>query len=205
MRMRFGYLIRAAAAALLLQPAAAPAQTVKIGVLNTLSGPFATLGDMIDKGYRLYMKTNGDNLPPGVRIELVVRDTGGPNPDKARQLAQEMIVRDRVQLLTGEVFSPNAFAVAPLTQEAKLPFFIMNAGTSVIVNRSPYLARFSFTLWQSSYPLGAWASRRYKTAYIAVSDFGPGHDSEAAFEEALTEGGRRVVGRVRMPLANPDF
>ena len=203
--MQFLHLIGAVAAAMLLHAAPAAGQTIKIGVLNTHSGPFATLGDMIDKGYRLYMKVNADKLPPGVRIELVVRDTGGPNPDKAKQLAQEMIVRDRIQILTGEVFTPNALAVAPLTQEAKLPFFIMNAGASVIVTRSPYIARFSFTLWQSSYPLGAWASRKYRTAYIAVSDFAPGHDSEAAFEKAFVEGGGRIVGKVRMPVANPDF
>jgi branched-chain amino acid transport system substrate-binding protein len=203
--MRLRHLVGAVTTAALLQAVPAAGQTIKIGVLNTLSGPFATLGDLIEKGYKLYMKHNADKLPPGVRIELVVRDTGGPNPDKAKQLAQEMIVRDKIQILTGEVFTPNALAVAPLTQEAKLPFFIMNAGTSVIVNRSPYIARFSFTLWQSSYPLGAWASRKFKTAYIAVSDFGPGHDSEAAFEKAFTEGGGRIVGKVRMPVANPDF
>ena len=189
----------------MLLAAAAPAQTIKVGVINPYSGPFATLGDLIDKGFRLYMKHNADKLPPGVKIELVVRDSGGPNPDKAKQLAQELIVRDRIQLLTGVVFTPNALAIAPLTVEAKLPFFIMNAGTSVITERSPYIARFSFTLWQSSYPLGAWASRRYKRAYIAVSDFAPGHDSEAAFERGFTEGGGKIVGKVRIPLANPDF
>jgi len=190
-----------------LAPASAPvaAQTIKIGVINTYSGPFATLGDLIDKGIKLYMKQNADKLPPGVKIELVIRDAGGPNPDKAKQLAQELIVRDRIQILTGVVFTPNAMAIAPLTQEAKLPFFIMNAGTSVITERSPYIARFSFTLWQSTYPLGAWASRKYKNAYIAVSDFAPGHDSEAGFERGFTEGGGKIVGKVRMPVANPDF
>lgn len=189
----------------LLLAAAAPAQTIKIGVINSYSGPFATLGDLIDKGFKLYMKQNADKLPPGVKIELVIRDDGGPNPDKAKQLAQELIVRDRIQILTGVVFTPNAMAIAPLTQEAKLPFFIMNAGTSVITERSPYIARFSFTLWQSTYPLGAWASRKYKRAYIAVSDFAPGHDSEAGFEKGFTEGGGKIVGRVRIPVANPDF
>jgi len=189
----------------LLAAAAAPAQTIKIGVINSFSGPFATLGDLMDKGMKLYMKQNADKLPPGVKVELIIRDDGGPNPDKAKQLAQELIVRDKVQFLTGVVFTPNAMAIAPLTQEAKVPFFIGNAGTSVITERSPYIARFSFTLWQSSYPLGAWASRRYKTAYIAVSDFAPGHDSEAAFERAFTEGGGKIVGKVRIPLANPDF
>jgi branched-chain amino acid transport system substrate-binding protein len=204
MRIKHFIGILVSGAALLLA-AAAPAQTIKIGVINSYSGPFATLGDLMDKGMKLYMKQNADKLPPGVKIELVIRDDGGPNPDKAKQLAQELIVRDKVQFLTGVVFTPNALAIAPLTQEAKVPFFIGNAGTSVITERSPYIARFSFTLWQSSYPLGAWASRKYKRAYIAVSDFGPGHDSEAAFERAFTEGGGRIVGKVRIPLANPDF
>ena len=195
----------AVAAGFALAAAQAPAQTIKIGVINVYSGPFATLGDLIDKGFKLYMKQNADKLPPGVKIELVVRDAGGPNPDKAKQLAQELIVRDKIQILTGVVFTPNALAIAPLTQEAKLPFFIMNAGTSVITERSPYIARFSFTLWQSTYPLGAWASRKYKRAYIAVSDFAPGHDSEAGFEKGFTEGGGKIVGKVRIPLANPDF
>ena len=197
--------VLAAATGIALAAAPAPAQTIKVGVINSYSGPFATLGDLIDKGFKLYMKQNANQLPPGVKIELVIRDDGGPNPDKAKQLAQELIVRDKIQILTGVVFTPNALAIAPLTQEAKLPFFIMNAGTSVITERSPYIARFSFTLWQSSYPLGAWASRKYKRAYIAVSDFAPGHDSEAGFEKGFTEGGGRIVGKVRIPLANPDF
>jgi branched-chain amino acid transport system substrate-binding protein len=183
----------------------ASAQTVRLGFLNTYSGPFASLGEYVDKGARLYMKLNADKLPPGVKIDLVVRDAGGPNPDKAKQLAQEMIVRDRIQILTGLVFTPNAFAIAPLVSEAKIPTAIMNAGTSAITTRSPYIARFSFTLWQSSYPFGQWAAKKYKRAYILVSDFGAGHDSEQAFEKGFTEGGGQIVGKVRMPMQNPDF
>jgi len=196
----------AAAAVLAVGASPATAQTVvRVGVINTYSGPFATLGDLIDKSFKLYTKLNADKLPPGVKVELILRDAGGPNPDKAKQLAQELIVRDKIQILTGVVFTPNAMAIAPLVTEAKVPFAIMNAGASVITTRSPYIARFSFTLWQSSYPLGQWAAKKYKTAYIAVSDFAPGHDCEAAFEKGFTDAGGKIVGRVRIPLANPDF
>jgi branched-chain amino acid transport system substrate-binding protein len=116
-----------------------------------------------------------------------------------------MVVRDKIQILTGLVFTPNALAIAPLATEAKLPTAIMNAGASVITTRSPYLARFSFTLWQSSYPLGQWAAKKYKSAYILVSDFGAGHDSEAAFEKGFSDGGGQIVAKVRMPLQSPDF
>lgn len=185
--------------------APAAAQTVRVGFLGVYSGAFAPLGEYIDKGAKLYMKNNADKLPPGVKIELVVRDAGGPNPDKAKQLVQEMVVRDKIQILTGLVFTPNALAIAPLATEAKLPTAIMNAGASVITTRSPYLARFSFTLWQSSYPLGQWAAKKYKSAYILVSDFGAGHDSEAAFEKGFSDGGGQIVAKVRMPLQGPDF
>ena len=94
--------------------ATAWAQTIKIGVINTYSGPNASLGDSIDKGIKLYMKLNEKRLPPGVKIEIITRDDGGANPDKAKQLAQELIVRDRVQIITGLIWTPNAAAIAPL-------------------------------------------------------------------------------------------
>lgn len=197
--------IALAAAVFALGAVSAFAQTVKVGVVNTYSGPTATLGEYIDKGIKLYTKLNADKLPAGVKVELIIRDDGGPNPDKAKQLAQELIVRDKVQILTGVVWTPNAIAIAPLTREAKVPFVIMNAGGSVITTMSPYIARTSFTLWQSAYPLGQWAAKKYKRAYIAVSDFTPGHDSEEAFEKGFVAGGGQISGKVRMPLANPDF
>jgi branched-chain amino acid transport system substrate-binding protein len=86
-----------------------------------------------------------------------------------------------------------------------VPFVIMNAGTSVITTRSPYIIRASFTLWQASYPLGQWAAKKFKTAYTLVSDFGPGHDSEEAFIKGFTEGGGKMLGSVRVPLQNPDW
>jgi len=190
---------------LLSAAALASAQTVRIGVVNTFTGPAASFGDMTDKAMKLYLKLHEKELPPGVKIELIVRDDGGPNPDKAKQLAQELIVRDKVQLLAGVAFTPNALAIAPLTAEAKIPLVITNAGTSVITTRSPYIVRVSFTLWQSVYPLGQWAAKRFKTAYTLVSDYAPAHDAEAAFMLGFKAGGGQVVGSVRVPLQNPDF
>src|SRR5437763_2766312 len=170
-----------AIAALALLSVSALAQTVKIGVILPYSGPFAQAGDELDKGLRLYIKEHEKDLPPGVKIELVVRDSTGPNPDVAKRLAQELITRDHIQLLTGMLASPNAAAIAPLTAEAKVPMVIMNAAGVNIPRLSPYIVRVSFTLWQISLPMGQWAAKNgYKKAYVAVSDFIPGHDAEAA-------------------------
>ena len=181
------------------------AQTIKIGFITSYSGLNGNLGPYMERAVRLYIKQHQKELPPGVKIELITRDDTGPNPDKAKQLAQELIVRERVHMLAGVIFTPNALAIAPLATEAKVPFVIMNAGTSVISTRSPYIARTSFTLWQSSFPLGQWASKKFKTAYTLVSDFGPGHDAETAFSMAFKEGGGKVLDSVRVPLQNPDF
>ena len=195
----------AAFAALALAASAASAQTIKIGFITSSSGLNGNLGPYMERAVRLYIKEHLKDLPPGVKIELITRDDTGPNPDKAKQLAQELIVREHVNLLAGVIFTPNALAIAPLASEAKVPFVIMNAGTSVITTKSPYVARTSFTLWQSSYPLGEWAAKKFKTAYSLVSDFGPGWDSEEAFAKGFEAGGGKLLGKVRVPLQNPDW
>jgi branched-chain amino acid transport system substrate-binding protein len=205
MKLRTTCKAGAALLALALSATSASAETIKIGSILSLSGPNATLGENMDKGIKLYMKLHEKDLPKDVNVEVVTRDDGGPNPDKAKQLAQELIVRDKVQILAGMTFTPNAMSSAPLVTEAKVPMVIMNAGTSVITTMSPYIVRTSFTLWQSSLPMGTWAAKNFKTAYTAVSDFGPGHDAETAFTKGFTDGGGKIVGSVRMPLANPDF
>jgi len=181
------------------------AQTVKVGFLTTYSGPGAAQGDQLDKGAKLYLKLHRSKLPRGVKIDLIARDDTGPNPDVAKRITQELIVRDKVQLLTGFVWTPNAAAIAPLTAEAKVPYTSMNAAGVSIVNLSPYMSRVSFTLWQSVYPLGQWAAKKFKRAYIAVSDFAPGHEAQEAFTKGFTDGGGEIIDAVRIPLANPDF
>jgi branched-chain amino acid transport system substrate-binding protein len=197
--------IAAMAVAVLSCPGAF-AQTVRLGIVDTYSGPFAAVGELLDRGIRLYVKQHEKDLPPGVKLEIIRRDDTGPNPEVAKRMAQELITREHVQLLAGAVYTPNALAIAPLVSEAKVPFVVMNAGTAVITTKSPYIARTSFTMWQSSYPLGEWAARNgISKVYTAVSDYGPGIDAEAAFTKGFTAAGGQIVGSVHMPLANPDY
>jgi branched-chain amino acid transport system substrate-binding protein len=181
-------------------------QTVKLGIVDTYSGPFAAVGELLDRGIRLYVKQHEKDLPPGVKLEIIRRDDTGPNPEVAKRMAQELITRDHVQLLAGTVYTPNALAIAPLATEAKVPFVIMNAGTAMITTKSPYIARTSFTMWQSSYPLGQWAAKNgIRKVFTSVTDYGPGIDAEAAFTKGFTDAGGQIVGSVHMPLANPDY
>jgi branched-chain amino acid transport system substrate-binding protein len=181
------------------------AQTVKIGIILTYSGPDSQPSEEIDKAIRLYVKQHDKDLPPGVKIEFIRRDDQGNNPEVAKRLGQELITRDHVQMLTGIFWSPNAFALAQVATEAKMPVVIMNAATSSITRASPYFVRFSWTIWQKSYPLGTWAAQHgAKTGYTVVSDYAPGHDAQAAFTRSFTDAGGKIVGAVAVPVVNPD-
>jgi branched-chain amino acid transport system substrate-binding protein len=144
-------------------------------------------------------------LPAGVTLDFIIRDDGGPNPDKAKQLAQELIVRDKVQLLAGAGFTPNAIAIAPLATQSKTPFLVLNAGASVVTTKSPYITRFSFTMAQSASPLGTWAAKKYKSVYTLVADYGPGVDVETAFSDSYKAAGGTIAGSVRVPPMTLEF
>jgi branched-chain amino acid transport system substrate-binding protein len=179
--------------------------TVKIGVILPYSGQFADTATQIDNGIKLYMKQHGDSVG-GKKIEVIRKDVGGIAPDVAKRLAQELVVRDKVDILAGFVLTPNALAACAVSEEAKTMMVIMNAATSIITTKSPYCVRTSLTLPMVTESLGTWAAKNgIKKAYTMVSDYGPGHDSEGGFHRAFKAAGGEIVGSVRMPVANPDF
>src|SRR4029450_9005789 len=169
-------------------------------------GQFADTSAQIDNGIKLYMKQHGDKVA-GKKIEIIRKDTGGPNPDVAKRLAQELIVRDKADILTGFALTPEALGAASVADEAKKLMVVMNAATAVITEKSPYIARVSLTLPMIGETLGTWAVKKggVKKVYTMVTDYGPGLDAEAAFQRAFKAAGGEVVGSVRMPIANPDF
>ncbi|HYA60270.1 MAG TPA: ABC transporter substrate-binding protein, partial [Burkholderiaceae bacterium] len=185
--------------------ASAAGDTIKVGVLAEMSGTFASFGQQITTGAKAFMKRNGDTVA-GKKVELIIRDTTGPAPDVAKRLAQELIVQDDVDFIVGFGLTPNALAVAPIVTEAKKPTIIMNAATSIITTKSPYIARVSFTLAQVTEPMAHWAYKDgLRKVYTAVADYGPGNDAEVTFKNAFTKLGGEIVGSVRIPLKNPEF
>ncbi|HEX7007785.1 MAG TPA: ABC transporter substrate-binding protein, partial [Alphaproteobacteria bacterium] len=166
--------------AALLASGALSAKEVKVGVILPYSGGSAQLGEQIDRGMMLYYNEHKDELKPHT-ITLIKRDVKGPNADNAKVLVQELATRERVQILTGFVYSPNIMAPAPLITEAKIPTIIMNAGTAHIPSLSPYYARVSFSMWHAGYTMGKYAAEKlgYKTAAVGYTDYPPGKDSLA--------------------------
>jgi branched-chain amino acid transport system substrate-binding protein len=191
------------AACLAAVPAAAQ-EPIKIGMVLEMSGGFADFGMQMMNGARAYIKVHGDTVA-GRKVQLIVKDTTGV-PDVAKRVAQELVTNDKVDFLAGFGLTPSALAVASLATEAKKPMIVMNAATSIITTRSPYIARVSFTLPQVTAPLATWAIRNGITrAYTLVADYGPGIDAETQFKKTFTASGGQIVGDVRTPMRNPEF
>ncbi|MDI1344856.1 MAG: ABC transporter substrate-binding protein [Pseudolabrys sp.] len=178
---------------------------VKIGLILEYSGQFADTAAQMDNGIKLYIKQHGDTSG-GRKIEIIRKDVGGPAPDVARRLAQELIVRDGADIIAGFSLTPNALGAAEISAQAQKFMVVMNAATSIITTKSPYMVRVSLTLPQNCEPLGAWAFKSgVRKVYTMVSDYGPGLDAEAAFQRGFKDAGGEIIGGVRMPVANPDF
>ena len=184
-------------------PSAHAQETIKIGLVQSMTGGLAAVGKQVVAGARLYMQENGDTIA-GKKIQLIIKDDTTV-PDVARRLAQELIVNEKVHVL-GVGITPVAMAIAPLASEAKIPTVIMVSGTSIVVDRSPMFVRTSFTLGQQSSVMGVWAAKNsIKKVAIVQSDWAPGAEATAVFTDSFTKAGGQVTETLKVPLANPDF
>lgn len=180
-------------------------EPVRIGFIGEMSGPFADFGMQMLTGIKTYMQKHGDTVQ-GRKVEILVRDVGGPNPELSRRLAQELLVRDKVHFLAGFGFSPNALSAAAVADQAKRPMVVMNAAATQIPARSPYVVRTSMTTAHTAAGTAVWALQNgVRKAYSIVIDYAPGHDAETAFVETFKAGGGEIVGTVRVPLNSVEF
>lgn len=181
------------------------AEPLKVGLIVPMSGPFASTGRQVDAAVKLFMQQNG-NTVAGRQIQVILKDDGGVAPDVTKRLAQELVAREKVQVLAGFGLTPLAFAAAPVATQAKVPMIVMNAATSVIPQRSPYIVRSGFTLAQVTAPMAQWAAKnKIKSVVTFVSDYGPGIDAEKVFVKDFTKAGGKIVASLRAPLRNPDY
>jgi branched-chain amino acid transport system substrate-binding protein len=200
--------VLAAVAALAVSATAVAEESVKIGLILPMSGPFASTGKEIEAAVRVYQKTHGDSVA-GRKVEVILKDDGGVQPDQTKRLAQELVTKDHVQVIAGFGLTPLALAAAPIATQAKVPMVVMAAATSIIPTKSPYIVRTGFTLPQVTAPLADWAiahkELKIKSVVTMVSDYGPGIDAEKTFVSRFTAGGGKIVDSLRAPLQNPDF
>jgi branched-chain amino acid transport system substrate-binding protein len=200
----------AVTAATLLMGGTASADVVKVGIIVSFTGPFAIWGTQFQHSIDAYQALYGKSVkgPDGKEheIEFVYRDAASGGPDKAKQLAEELILREKVKFLAGFELSPHAMAVGDIATQAKIPVVIMNAATARITRGSPYYVRVSFTIPQSTLPMVDWAMKHgSKKIYTIVSDYAPGYDAEEYMIKGVKAGGGEIVGSARTPITETNF
>jgi branched-chain amino acid transport system substrate-binding protein len=199
-----------AVALMLLGATAASADVVKVGLIVSYSGAFAMWGTQFQQAVEAYQTANGKTVkgPDGKEheIQFLYRDAASAGPDKAKQLAEELVLRDKVKFLAGFELSPHAMAVAETAGQAKVPVIIMNAATASITRGSPYYVRVSFTIPQLAVPAAQWAAKNnFKKLYTIISDYAPGYDAEAYVHKEFKAAGGQIVGSARTPLRETNF
>jgi branched-chain amino acid transport system substrate-binding protein len=183
----------------------AAAETIKIGIIAPMSGTFAYIGRDWKRAMDAYQKIHGDS-PGGNKIEFVFRDLPDLNPPKAKALAQELVVRDKVQYLGGLFYTPDAAAIAEISEQAKVPTVVFNAALWSLLGKSQYLVRTSYTQPQLTVPMARYAlEQNVKRVSTIVADYATGVDTETVFTKAFAAGGGTVVDKIRVPMNTMDF
>lgn len=176
-------LIALALAAAVFTPAAAQAENVKIGMITTLSGGGSSLGIDIRDGFELAVKQGGGKLG-GHAVEMMVEDDAR-KPDKAKQIADKFLKRDKVDILTGLVWSNLALAVVPSAVKGGVFYVSPNAGPSQLAGRLCHENYFNVA-WQNDNlheAMGAFVSDQgLKNAYILAPNYPAGKDALTGFK-----------------------
>jgi branched-chain amino acid transport system substrate-binding protein len=156
-------------------------EKIKVGIISDFTGPFAVVGVRLKQGMEIYLAEHGTRVG-GREVELVYRDVGNGSPTVAKQIAEELIVRDRVALLAGFSVTPEVSAVASVITEAKVPAVIMVPSTPALMKMSPLFraGRQQRRLQRCALPPVV-AQNRKRRAYIVVADFAPGHQVQETF------------------------
>ena len=203
--MKTSFIVRCLTSVLLFCSSLAWAEeSFKIGLILPMTGQSASTGKQIEAAARLYMAQNGSAVA-GRKVELIIKDDGGV-PDATKRIAQELVVNDKVGVLSGFGLTPLALATAPIATQSKTPMVVMSAATSSITEASPFIVRTSFTLPQCAVAMGDWAPKNgLKRVVTLVSDYGPGIDAERYFKERMQLNSAQVIESLRVPLRNPDF
>jgi len=170
---------------LLIASPAFAQEVIKIGLPMPLTGVLAAVGRQAVAGVRLYIAQHGD-IVAGRKIQLIVKDdTSVPNVSK--RIVQEMITNDKIAIIGGGL-TPNVLAIAPLVTESKTATVVMVSSTSIVIEKSPYFVRTSWTHGQQASVLANWAAENgAKKVTIISSDWAPGTEASGVFTEFFTK------------------
>ena len=179
---------------------------LKVGFMLPATGTFAALGDMIEKGFKLYVEEQGGKL--GGRTLQYYKVDDESEPSKATDNVNKLIKRDQVDVIVGTVHSGVALAMARAAKDSNTLLLVPNAGADAITGPmcAPNIFRTSFSNWQPGYATGVIAAQKgYKRAMTITWNYAAGSETVKGFSEAFEKGGGKVVKDLNLPFPNVEF
>jgi branched-chain amino acid transport system substrate-binding protein len=197
-----------AAAALTRFPAPAIAQAApfKLGLLTVKTGPLAQGGIQMEQGVLTYLKEKNYTLG-GRKVDFVSADTGG-NPAGAKTKAQELVERDKVDVILGPLAAFELYAINEYVQQQKMPTLSLAAADNLTQRTpNPFLLRASATSSQAMHPMGHYAATELKLKKVVciVEDFAFGYEQMGGFQAAFEKDGGCVTKKLWPPIVTPDY
>src|SRR5262252_2424558 len=187
-------------------PSIAQAAPIKIGLLTVKTGPLAAGGIHAEEGITTFLKDKNFTLA-GRKVDLVVADTGG-NPAGAKNKAQELVEREKVNVVLGPFAAFELLATLDYLNQAKMPTLAF-AGAEDVTQRkgNPYLTRTSYTSAQCLYPLADYVfnEMKLKRAASMGGDFAFGYEQVGGVQRVLEERGGQIVKKLWSPLSTADY
>src|SRR5690242_13336924 len=194
------------AAATIGMPAIAQGAPFKIGLLTVKTGPLAQGGIQMEQGISTLLKQKNNTLA-GRKVEFISADTGG-NPAGAKTKAQELIERDKVNVILGPLAAFELLAITDYVRDNTTPLISLAAAEDVTQRKAnPYVIRPSATSAQCCQPMGDYAAKelKYKRATTISEDFAFGYEQMAGFQRVFEDDGGKVVKKLWPPLVTPDY
>lgn len=180
---------------------------IKLGFLTVKSGALAAGGKQMEDGLRLFLKER-NNMVAGRKVELVVADTAG-QPAITKTKAQELVEKDKVDVIIGPLAAFEALAIDDYIRKAQVPVISPSAAAEDLTQRkpNPWFVRAVGTSAQPSHAMGEYAAKelKYKRIAIVADDFAFGHEIAAGFQRTFEENGGKVVQKLWSPLNVADY
>ncbi len=187
-------------------PAIAQAAPFKLGLLTVKTGPLAQGGIQMEQGVLTYLKEKNYTMG-GRKVDFVSADTGG-NPAGAKTKAQELVERDKVDVILGPLAAFELYAINGYIQQQKMPTLSLAAADNLTQRQpNPYLLRASATSSQAMQPMGHYAATELKLKRVVtiVEDFAFGYEQMGGFQAAFQKDGGCVVNKLWPPIVTPDY
>jgi branched-chain amino acid transport system substrate-binding protein len=187
-------------------PAIAQAAPIKIGLLTVKVGPLAQGGIQMEQGVLTFLKAT-DYTIGGRKVDFVSADTAG-TPAGAKTKAQELVERDKVDLILGPLATAELYAINDYIIQQKIPTLSLAAADNLTQRQpSPYLLRASATASQALHPMGHYAATEMKLKRVVAigEDIAFDYEELGGFQAAFEKDGGCVVSKLWPPLVTPDY